>query len=160
MQKLSLLIYRFSKGFLATLVGLMVVVTLLEVTARNIFNHSFAWSEEFSRFLLVWITFIGASVVYKKGELVALDVLEKLSEKTRKIVFVIIQIVVIAFIAVLTYLGFNTTFSATIMNQTATGVGISMMYVYISVPLGMLFMLVHAIAFIFSPKNDHKEVIS
>lgn len=158
MQKLSLILYKYSSWFLSLLVGVMVFVTLLEVGSRNLFNHSFVWSEELSRFLLIWITFIGASVVYKRGELVALDGMGKLPDKIRLYVYILTQIIVVVFIAFLAYLGFGTTFSKTVVMQTATGLRISMMYPYLAIPIGMLFMLIHAIAFILSPKSDDKEL--
>jgi TRAP-type C4-dicarboxylate transport system permease small subunit len=157
MQQLSLIVYKYSQWFLAFLVGLMTVVTLMEVGARNIFQHSFPWSEELARFILVWVTFIGASVCYKKGELVALDALGRLPEKVRKPIYILTQMVSIVFIAFLAYLGYVTTFSDTVIMQVASGFRVSMMWPYLSIPLGMTIMLIHAIAFLFSPKSFEEE---
>ncbi|WP_066307384.1 TRAP transporter small permease [Bacillus sp. FJAT-29814] len=157
MQQLSLIVYKYTKWFLAFLIGLMTVITLMEVGARNIFHHSFSWSEELARFILVWVTFIGASVGYKKGELVAIDAVERLPEKVRKPIYMLTQLVSLVFIVFLAYLGYAATFSDTVMRQVASGFRVSMMWPYLSIPLGMTFMFIHALAFLFSPKSFNEE---
>ena len=48
---------------LLTVISLtMALVILLQVFCRYALNHSLFWSEELGRMLLVWLTFIGASV--------------------------------------------------------------------------------------------------
>lgn len=42
------------------------IVVMLEVISRSA-GATFIWTEELSRWLLVWMTFIGASVVLKEG---------------------------------------------------------------------------------------------
>jgi len=57
----------FLNGFLQAAMGIMMIVltavTFLEVILRYVFNSPTSWSSELSRFLLIWITMTGASVV-------------------------------------------------------------------------------------------------
>ena len=45
--------------FMVVLVG----VTFIEVVRRYVFNDPTHWASEFCRFLLIWMTFTGASIV-------------------------------------------------------------------------------------------------
>ena len=44
----------------------MALVVALQVFCRYILNNSLFWSEELARFLLIWLTFLGASVAYRR----------------------------------------------------------------------------------------------
>lgn len=45
----------------------MALVVALQVVSRYMFNHSLFWSEELARFLLIWLSFLGATVAYCHG---------------------------------------------------------------------------------------------
>ena len=44
----------------------MAALVAVQVFFRYALNHSLFWSEELARFLLVWLTFLGASVAYHR----------------------------------------------------------------------------------------------
>jgi len=60
---------------LAALGGTMVLVVAVQVFCRYLLNHSLFWSEELARYLLVWLTFLGATVAYRRGLHPSVDVL-------------------------------------------------------------------------------------
>jgi TRAP-type C4-dicarboxylate transport system permease small subunit len=45
----------------------MVVVVAAQVFFRYVLNQSLFWSEELARYILVWLTFLGASVAYRRS---------------------------------------------------------------------------------------------
>ncbi len=45
----------------------MAMLVAVQVFARYVLNHSLFWSEELARYLLVWLTFLGATVAYHRG---------------------------------------------------------------------------------------------
>lgn len=53
----------------------MAVVVAVQVFSRYVLNYSLFWSEETARFLLVWLTFLGATVAYYYGAHPGVDVL-------------------------------------------------------------------------------------
>jgi TRAP-type C4-dicarboxylate transport system permease small subunit len=53
-------------GLLILTMAGMVFFTSLQIIAR-VFFTALSWSEELTRYLLVWSTFIGAGCVYKRG---------------------------------------------------------------------------------------------
>lgn len=52
----------------------MALVVALQVFFRYVLNNSLFWSEELARFLLVWLTFLGASAAYRRGVHPGIDV--------------------------------------------------------------------------------------
>ncbi len=56
------------------LVGMLSIVTL-NVILRYFFSYSITWSEEASRYLMVWVTFLLFPYAHEKGTLVAVDFL-------------------------------------------------------------------------------------
>ena len=58
----------------AALLSVVVVVTLLQIVLRYVFNAPLIWSEELARFLTVWMTFLGAAVVCYDGGHLNVDV--------------------------------------------------------------------------------------
>ena len=64
--------------YLLLLLGLSMTATvILQVFSRYILNHSLFWSEELARYLLVWLTFIGATVAYHRNMHPGVDFLFK-----------------------------------------------------------------------------------
>ena len=49
-------------GILGGILGLIVSIMITQVFFRYILNNSLIWSEEFVRFLFIWMTFLGAAI--------------------------------------------------------------------------------------------------
>lgn len=45
----------------------MALLVAAQVFCRYVLNHSLFWSEELARYMLVWLTFLGATVAYYRG---------------------------------------------------------------------------------------------
>jgi TRAP-type transport system small permease protein len=68
----------------------MVVLVFGNVVLRYGFNSGIVVSEEAARWLLVWLTFLGAIVALREHKHLGIDTLvRKLSPRTKRIVFVI-----------------------------------------------------------------------
>jgi len=51
------------------------VVAVLQNISRFVLRDSLSWSEELARYLMVWATFIGASIGVKRGSHVGVEAL-------------------------------------------------------------------------------------
>ncbi len=58
---------RLTEHSLLGLGSLMTLVVVSQVFCRYVLNSSLFWSEELARYLLVWLTFLGAAVAYWRG---------------------------------------------------------------------------------------------
>ncbi|MDO4324145.1 MAG: TRAP transporter small permease [Lachnospiraceae bacterium] len=99
----------FEKG-MCILLGAMMVVLLgtitLQVIARYCFSTPPTWTEELARRLMQLIIFCGAGIGYRKAEMNGITLLvERMTEKSQKLVAVLMHVVVIAFCVYLTYYG-------------------------------------------------------
>lgn len=126
-----------SIGGIAVIV--MTLVVLLQVIMRYVFNRPLTWTEEFARYVFIYITFIGAGLlVYQRGHLYVEVVFNNLHPKTKSIVQLIIDIVVFGFSAYLIR-------SSSVAMKFATGskttaMQIPAQYIGLSVMIGAVFM--------------------
>ena len=73
-QNLSEALNRNVERMLFAMGASMTLIVVVQVVARYVVNHSLFWSEELARYLLVWLTFLGASVAYHRGMHPGVDV--------------------------------------------------------------------------------------
>lgn len=57
----------------AAMMGVMVVVILIQVFFRYVLNDALPWTEEFSRFLMLWMVSIMAPTAFRHGGFVSID---------------------------------------------------------------------------------------
>ena len=67
LDNLSRRVNRMAEQALCGLGAAMIGVVAAQVFFRYVLNQSLFWSEELARFLLVWLTFIGATVAYRRN---------------------------------------------------------------------------------------------
>ncbi|WP_324751745.1 TRAP transporter small permease [Roseovarius sp. Pro17] len=116
----------------AGMAGLTCVITL-QIVSR-VFFTSVSWTEEVARFLLIWITFLGAALAWQQGRHLAVALLrDSLPIGPRRIVTGAAILVSIAFMVALTIIGIR------YMNvqsfQKSPSLRVSMSYVYAVMPL-------------------------
>jgi TRAP-type C4-dicarboxylate transport system permease small subunit len=89
-ERLLDLYCRVLKGAIALCLAVMVVLVFTNVVLRYIFNSGIATSEELSRWLLVWLTFLGAIVALREHAHLGVDsLIRALPPRGRLICFVL-----------------------------------------------------------------------
>ena len=84
--------------------GTIVVLTIAQVFFRFVLDSPLIWSEELSRLLLVWVTFLGAAVIAWDGRHLSVDVLFlRMPAGVRTVVRWINLVIAVAFVAVLAW---------------------------------------------------------
>lgn len=66
---------RISAVFMLAILSL----TFFQVVLRYLFNSPMTWIEEISRYLFVWIVFLGSALAFRTGVHIKVDVLEGLA---------------------------------------------------------------------------------
>lgn len=90
------------------LFSVLFVTLFLSVLVRyfNIFQGSMAWVEESSRYLFVWVSFLGAVLAMEQREHISIDVLVRLlPAKLRRWYEAGIDLAVLIFLVVITWYG-------------------------------------------------------
>jgi TRAP-type C4-dicarboxylate transport system permease small subunit len=117
----------------------MTLMTFVNVISRYIFNVTFAWPEELSRYCFMWITFIGAALCTKNDRHIVIDFLVlKTSGRTRTIFKVAGHIAIIALMLILLYYGWKLAVFTKIETST---LNISKSYILYVVPFSALLIL-------------------
>ena len=104
MKKINDLFFRFAEFTLVIMLSAMVIMVFGNVVLRYGFNDGIISSEELSRFLFIWITFLGAIVTMRDNAHLGLDsVVRKLSLNGKKIAFAISNILMLICCALMFY---------------------------------------------------------
>ncbi|MCR4441843.1 MAG: TRAP transporter small permease [Peptococcaceae bacterium] len=121
----------------------MVTATTLQVVFR-VFFTALAWSEEISRYFLVWGTFFAATMAYKRGNHIAINFfIEALPQKIRFYFSLLIYVLSLLFFAVISY--YSLVMIKLQVFQISPALGIPMQFVYMSIPVSLTVMALHAL---------------
>ncbi len=125
-------------------IGLMLIIIFLQVISRYFFGYTASYSEELSRYLFVWVTFLSLPVVSRQGghTVVGLLLDRFTGEKLRRLK-IAGCICSMAFLAIMVWQGIRMVQLA--VWQTSPAMEIPMSYMYISIPLGCGGMLLLAL---------------
>lgn len=119
----------------------MVVVVVAQVIWRYLLGAALPWSEELARFLFIWITFLGASIASRRAAHIGMDSLVKLlNPRWQRYAGIAGDLVVALFLVVMVVSGWGLTKATT--DQPSPALDLSMSWVYLSIPLGGIAMLV------------------
>ena len=123
----------------------MVVTVTVQLVARNFLKISTPWTEDTSKLLLVWMTFIGSPVVLFRGEHLMVDLIYvKLHGKKRIYVNAFMQIVILAFCVIGFKLGLDLCSNRIILHSTTAAANIPRVYIFSALPVGSFLMMVVA----------------
>jgi TRAP-type C4-dicarboxylate transport system permease small subunit len=104
MKVLTDLFFRLAEFTLVTMLSLMVIMVFGNVVLRYGFNDGIISSEELSRYLFIWITFLGAIVTMRDNAHLGLDSLvRRLSLRGKKLAYAISNILMLGCCALMFY---------------------------------------------------------
>ena len=131
-----------AKAFIGALVGAIVVITLASVWWRYVLNAPLAWPEQVSRILFVWVTFVGAAVLYRERLHVAIDMfMAPLPRGARRAVGWAIELLILAFNFVLLLYGLK--LSVDTLGQTFGALDITPASFYFAAPVAAGMMILY-----------------
>ncbi len=147
LERLSLSLNRWIEYLLFGLGLTMTLVVATQVFFRYVLNQSLFWSEELARFLLVWLSFLGASVAYRRKVHPGIDVLSsRMPAVARKIFAVIVHVVSLAFFFVMVLYGYR--FAYFVRLQISPALYVPKWVIFSIVPVSGLIFLIHGITFL------------
>ncbi len=124
------------------MLGAMVVITGMQIVCRTWFT-ALTWSDEVTRYLLIWSTFLGASVVYRHSGHISIDLVQNMvPPKAGKAMRVLVHVVCFVLFTVLLFYSSRYCMK---LSKTATALPIKMKYIYLCIPISMAIMMVHAL---------------
>ena len=133
---LNLFVIKWCGRFATLLLTVLACTMFCGVVFRLALNSPFSWTDEFSKYCMVWLTFIGAPVVMVRASHVTVDMLHQyLPPRVLHLLRLLIAVFCGVILALFVRYGWSAALSArhqsiVIMNN------LSMFWVYVSIPLG------------------------
>lgn len=152
-QRTGRILRIFEEAVAGTLMVALFALLVFQVVSRYIFGNPAPWTEELSRFVFIWMIFIGAAYLASQNKHLAVTMLSDiLPSGPRKLLMRFIGAVTAlgAFIVAYQGLGF--------VERTATllspGAGLPMAVVYVACVIGFALIGIHAVVVVFTGGVD------
>lgn len=140
-NKRLIVLEKVENTLVATMLFLILVVVIAQVYARFVTGNSITWAGELSRFLAVWLIFLGSAIALRRNLHIQVDNLyNNVSEMLGLILYLLRGFVIIAFLAII-FIG-SLEMLEIVSMQTSPGLGIKMNFVYIVMPVSICLMVV------------------
>ena len=148
---------RVCSVLIVIMLGLMVVITTAQIICRTWFT-ALSWSDEVTRYLLVWSTFLGASVVYRHSSHISVTLLqEKVPARVGQIMRVAVHVICFALFTVL--LLYSVRYCGK-LNKTAAALPLKLKDMHVDNPGGRVGIMVHALTMMVHEILGEREVKS
>jgi TRAP-type C4-dicarboxylate transport system permease small subunit len=143
---------------LVILMALMVINVTWQVASRYIFRDPSSFTDELSRYMLIWVGMLGAAYVAGKNEHLAIDILlTSLKEKAQNKLMTLISFCILIFaIVVMVIGGSNLVFITFILGQKSATLQIPLAYVYSIIPFSGLLVTYYQIVSIIQLSHSVK----
>lgn len=145
------LILNVTSAIVASLIALMTATVIIGVFYRYVLNDALPWPEEFARFAMIWISWVGGGIALRRGAHVATDLLvNQLSPRPRRILLFVGNVLILAFLVIVLVNGIALV--QRVAFQSTIALGISMQIPYAAAPIGSALMIYHLLVLMIVPQ--------
>ena len=140
------------------LLSIMLLSVLWGVATRYIFENQSSWTDELARFMLIWVSIIGAAYISGKNAHIAIDLLPAyLSPKNNLRLQIFVSAIVSLFVlAVFIIGGLRYVYISFKLGQTSAALELPMGYVYLVLPIAGLIVIYFKIALLLEAVRELK----
>jgi len=132
---------RANRWALIAILAAMAVMVFANVALRFLTDHSILWVEEVSRYLMIWLTFLGAGLVLRYGGHIGIDTLQERVPGVAPAIRAVIFVLLLAFFMGMAWLGAR--YALLAWEQTTPVLQIPIGAVYLAMPIGFGLLIVH-----------------
>ncbi|SFM26030.1 TRAP transporter small permease [Salibacterium qingdaonense] len=146
LQKGLRFFYKAEEAVIALLIIIATAVLFFNVVMRFGFDTNASWANELIRYAMIWITFIGMAICFRKGVHVGIDfILHYLSKRATKALQFIVHVLSILFLIFLGYFGMELVLFSMNTGQITPSLEIAIYWVYLIIPIGCLLSIFHLV---------------
>ncbi len=125
----------------------MSAIVAAQVFSRYVLNHSIFWSEELARYLLVWLTFLGSSVAYKRKVHPGIDmVYGRLPKEAQRLSALLVHLVSMCLFGIMIHYG--CAFSWFVRLQISPALSLPKWVIFAIIPVSGAVLFLHCLSFI------------
>ena len=136
---------RLAEGVMVVFLAAMTLLVGVQIAGRFVFSYSIFWSDELTRFLLIWVSFLGMSVGLRRGAHPGIDSLVRaLPPRPARALLTTALLLCLLFFAVMVVYGGILVLRT--WPQRSVSLGFRMSIPYLAVPASGLLMFLHAAA--------------
>lgn len=122
----------------------MVFTTGAQVASRYVFDLPLVWTEETGRHLMIWMVFLSSTVVYRRRQHIAIDLIgSRLGPRGRAVASIFVTLVLAFFFVLMVRYGWELTTRT--MGQRSSALRYPMGYAYAALPVGGALLLLYAV---------------
>ncbi len=138
---------RIIENALILLLGLMLLQVLWQVFSRYILKIPSSFTDELSRFLLIWIGLLGASYATGKKMHLTIDILPSLLQgrKKRNLDLLINMLVIFFALTVMVIGGIRLVYITLTLGQTSSALEIPLGYIYAVIPFSGFMIIFYSV---------------
>lgn len=145
---------------LVILMSIMTLNVLWQVASRYVLQSPSSFTDELARFLLIWVSLLGASYVAGKKLHLAIDILpSKLQGQKERNLTVFINLIVAAFaLLVMVWGGINLVYITLKLKQTSPALNVPLGYIYSVLPISGILIIYYSLANLFDHRVEAEQV--
>jgi len=147
---------RLLEGILAALFGAMTLAFFLQVVFRYVFELPLGWTEEITKLLFAWVSFLGTSIVFKQQGLTKIDIATaRIPASWRFRMDLVIRLGISLVLMAILY--FGTAIALMLRKESFITFDLSHVYLYAALPASCLIMLYYNITDMIDGIKKHRR---
>lgn len=159
MDKAERIFVAVNRWALILILAAMSIIVFANVALRYLASYSFVWAEELARYLMIWMTFLGAGLVLRFGGHIGINSIHSVvSRRAAQVLRIGLALLMIAFFIAMAWHGID--YMQVAQYQTTPALGLPFSYVYAVFPVGFGLLIVHLLLIIRSYVLDHRFMAS
>ena len=144
---------KLAKFIIITLMASMSVVAFTAVFFRFILNNPLSWSEEAARYMMAWVTFMGAGLAMgQKRHIGVTLIVSRLSKRVRLAINTFAELIIAIFMVILIWQGIKLVWD--LRTQVSPAMHFPMIIPYLCIPIGCFYILLHTIRLLLERTSD------
>ena len=141
METFDRILLRLNRWVVILILAAMALMVFANVALRFLTDESILWVEEVSRYLMIWLTFLGAGLVFRYGGHIGIDTLQDSLPRYAAVIRVVIFIFLLGFFGFMVWIG--TRYAGLTWAQTTPVMQIPVGIVYLAMPVGFGLLILH-----------------
>jgi TRAP-type C4-dicarboxylate transport system permease small subunit len=138
---LDRVLLRASRWIVIVILAAMALMVFANVVLRFTTDHSILWVEEVSRYLMIWLTFLGSGLVLRYGGHIGIDTLQSAFPDHAHLIRIAIFFLLLGFFGFMVWIG--TRYAMLTWAQTTPVLQIPVGFVYSAMPGGFALLILH-----------------
>ncbi len=135
LEKLNTFLLFICKYLIIAIVAVIAVILIAAVVYRYGLGSAISWAEEASKYLMVWLTFLGTPIALRNFGHINIDLLYKiLPPRLQQFLYFIVSVIICITMSIVFVKGMS--FAEMGARQVASSFNLAMWYMYIVVPVG------------------------